>query len=128
ATDALVYLAVSHGADERLALLAYALAATSVLPPAVQGLVNLRFPSGRLSSRAGRVLEIALIVGIVIAFIAGVLGDYTLTVILSDSTVEQVGNPITGGEGLGPDAAPPNLGAPVVILVAVNARLEVVRR
>ena len=54
AADALLYLAVSHGASTRLALLAYAVAATSVLPPAVQGLVNVRFPSGRLSSRAAR--------------------------------------------------------------------------
>jgi len=128
ATDALVYLAVSHGADERLALLAYALAATSVLPPAVQGLVNLRFPSGRLSSRAGRVLEIALIVGIVIAFIAGVLGDYKLTVIQVDSTVEQVGNPITGGTVLGRYAAALNVVVPVVILLGVIAGLGVLRR
>jgi two-component system, NarL family, sensor kinase len=128
ATDALVYLAVSHGARERLVLLAYVLAATSVLPPAVQGLVNLRFPSGRLSSRAGRVLEIALIAGIVLAFLAGLLGDYKLTMVRADSTVEQVGNPITGGTALGRYAAGLNVVVPLVILLGVVAGIGVLRR
>src|ERR1700722_12990990 len=46
ATAALVYLAVSHGASGRLVLLGYAMAATGIMPLAVQGLVNVRFPSG----------------------------------------------------------------------------------
>jgi two-component system NarL family sensor kinase len=91
ATAAPVYLAVSHGANPRLALLGYAMAATSIMPLAVQGLVNVRFPSGRLSSRAGQVLEIALIAGIVLALVAGVLGDYKLSLARPDSTVEQIG-------------------------------------
>ena len=57
------YLEVSHGASERLAFVAFAVSGTAMLPTAVQGLVNVRFPSGRLSSRGGRVLEIALITG-----------------------------------------------------------------
>ena len=128
ATDAVLYVAVSHGASTRLALLAYALAATSVLPPAVQGLINVRFPSGRLSSRAARVLEIALIACIGLAFIAGVLGDYKLTVVRADSTVEQVGNPITGGTALGRYAAALNVVVPVVILLGLLAGIGVLRR
>ena len=128
ATAALVYLAVSHGASQRLALIGYATAATAVLPLAVQGLVNVRFPSGRLSSRAGRVLEVALIAGIVLALVAGVLGDYKLRLVRPDSTVEQVGNPLTGGTALGRYAADLSVVVPVVVLLGLIAGLGVLRR
>ena len=128
ATAALVYLAVSHGASQRLALIVYAMSATSVLPLAVQGLVNVRFPSGRLSSRAGRVLEVALIAGIVLVLVAGVLGDYKLRLVRPDSTVEQVGNPLTGGTALGRYAANLSVIVPVVVLLGLIAGLGVLRR
>jgi two-component system NarL family sensor kinase len=128
ATAALVYLAVSHGASGRLALLGYAMAATGIMPLAVQGLVNVRFPSGRLSSRGGRVLEIALIAGIVLAVAAGVLGDYKLSVVRADSTVEQVGNPITGGTALGRYAADLYVVVPAVVLLGLIAGLGVLWR
>jgi signal transduction histidine kinase len=128
ATAALVYLAVSHGASQRLAFLGYAMAATAVLPLAVQGLVNVRFPSGRLSSRAGRVLEVALIAGIVLALVAGVLGDYKLRLVRPDSTVVQVGNPLTGGTALGRYAAGLSVVVPVVVLLGLIAGLGVLRR
>jgi two-component system NarL family sensor kinase len=128
ATAALVYVAVSHGASQRLAFLGYAMAAASVLPLAVQGLVNVRFPSGRLSSRAGRVLEVALIVGIVLALVAGVLGDYKLRLVRPDSMVEQVGNPLTGGTALGRYAADLSVAVPAVVLLGLIAGLGVLRR
>jgi two-component system, NarL family, sensor kinase len=128
ATAALVYLAVSHGASQRLAFLGYAMAATAVLPLAVQGLVNVRFPSGRLSSRAGRVLEVALIAGIVLALAAGVLGDYKLRLVRPDSTVVQVANPLTGGTALGRYAAGLSVVVPLVVLLGLIAGLGVLRR
>jgi two-component system NarL family sensor kinase len=127
ATAALVYLAVSHGASQQLALLGYASAAASILPLAVQGLVNVRFPAGRLSSRAGRVLEVALIAGIVLALVAGVLGDYKLRLVRPGSTVE-VGNPLTGGTALGRYAADLSVVVPVVVLLGLIAGLGVLRR
>ena len=128
ATAALVYLAVSHGASERLALIGYATSATAVLPLAVQGLVNVRFPSGRLGWGAGRVLEIALIAGIVLVLVAGVLGDYKLRLVRPDSTVEQVGNPLTGGTALGRYAADLSVIVPVVVLLGLIAGVGVLRR
>jgi signal transduction histidine kinase len=128
ATAAPVYLAVSHGANPRLALLGYAMAATSIMPLAVQGLVNVRFPSGRLSSRAGQVLEIALIAGIVLALVAGVLGDYKLSLARPDSTVEQIGNPLTHGTALGRYAADLSVVVPAVVLLGLIAGLGVLRR
>lgn len=55
----LAYLAASHGASTSrwLAFVAFAGSTTQLLPVAVQGLVNVRFPSGRLSSRWGRALR-----------------------------------------------------------------------
>jgi two-component system, NarL family, sensor kinase len=128
ATAALVYLAVSHGASQRLAFLGYAMAATAVLPLAVQGLVNVRFPSGRLSSRGGRVLEVALLAGIVLALAAGVLGDYKLRLVRPDSTVVLVGNPLIGGTALGRYAAGLSVVVPIVVLLGLIAGLGVLRR
>ena len=76
-----------------------------MLPIAVQGLINVRFPSGRLSSRYGRVLEVALIIGIALTFVAGVFSDQKLSLVRPDSTVEQISNPLTGGTAFGRIAA-----------------------
>src|SRR6202042_2207973 len=103
-------------------------AATGILPLAVQGLVKVRFPSGRLSSRAGRVLEVALIAGIVLALVAGALGDYKLRLVRPDSTVVQVGNPLTGGTALGRYAADLSVAVPVGVLLGLIAGLGVLRR
>ena len=124
----LAYLAVSHGASQRLAFLAFAVSGTALLPAAVQGLVNVRFPSGRLSSRGGRVLEIALITGIVLAFAGGMFSDQKLTVVRPDSGAEQIPNPLTDGTAAGRFATDLAAVAPVVILLGLIAGLGVVRR
>ena len=122
------YLAVSHGAGHGLAFLVYAVSGTAALPIAVQGLVNVRFPSGRLSSRYGRVLEIALITGIVLALVAGAFGDQQLTLVRPDSAVEQIRNPLTGGTTFGRIAADLSLVVPLVVLLGLIAGLGVLRR
>ena len=124
----LAYLAVSHGASQRLAFLAYAVSGTAMLPIAVQGLVNVRFPSGRLSSRGGRVLEIALITGIVLAFVGGMFGDQKLTLVYPNSAVEQISNPLTDGTAVGRFATDLAAVVPVVVLLGLIAGLGVVRR
>ena len=124
----LAYLAVSHGASQRLAFVGFAASGTALLPAAVQGLVNVRFPSGRPSSRGGRVLEIALITGIVLAFAGGVFSDQKLTLVRPDSTVEQISNPLTGGTAVGRIAADLSAVAPAVVLLGLIAGLGVVRR
>ena len=128
AASAMAYVAVSHGATSRLAVLGFAMSATSVLPLAVQGLVNVRFPAGRLSSRWGRALEIALIAGIVLILVGGLFGDQTLSLVRPDSTVEQIRNPITGGTAFGRVAAGLSVAVPVVVLLGLVAGLGVVRR
>jgi hypothetical protein len=52
AVDSVSYLAASRGSVPPLAApLVFGLSGTQTLPVAVQGLVNVRFPSGQLSSR-----------------------------------------------------------------------------
>jgi two-component system, NarL family, sensor kinase len=128
AADAMIYVTVSHGASQRLAFVVYALSITQLLPTAVQGLVNVRFPSGRLSSRRARVLEIALITGIVLGFAAGLLGDQTLPLARPDGSVDQVSNPLTHGTLVGRIADDLSVVVPVVILLGLIAGLGVVRR
>jgi signal transduction histidine kinase len=124
----LSYLAVSHGASQRLAFLGYAVSGTAMLPVAVQGLVNVRFPSGRLSSRYGRALEIALITGTLLAFAGGAFRDQKLTLVRPDSAVEQIPNPLTDGTAVGRIAADLGVVVPVIVLLGLIAGLGVVRR
>jgi two-component system, NarL family, sensor kinase len=128
AADAMIYVAVIHGASQRLAFVVYALSITQLLPTAIQGLVNVRFPSGRLRSRRARLLEIALITGIVLGFAAGLLGDQTLPLRRPDGSVEQVSNPLTHGTLVGRIADDLTVVVPVVILLGLIAGLGVVRR
>jgi two-component system NarL family sensor kinase len=128
AISMVVYLAVYGGASTWLAIAGFALSGTAMLPVAVQGLINVRFPSGRLSSRWGRALEIALIAGIVLGLIAGALNDRKLTLSRPDSTVVQVVNPLTDGTLVGRVAAALTLVVPVVVLLGLIAGLSVVRR
>jgi hypothetical protein len=124
-----MYLAVSHGAAPGAAgVLAHALSGAAVLPIVMQGLVNVRFPSGRLSSRRGRVLEIALIAGIVLGLASGVLSDQKLTVARPDGTVVQLANPLTDGTVVGRVAGGLAIVIPVVILLGLIAGLGVVGR
>ena len=79
AADAMIYAAVSHGASQRLrSSIVRDACRHAVLPPAVQGLVNVRFPSGQLSSPAGQVLEVALITGIVLGLVSGIARRFRL--------------------------------------------------
>ena len=73
------YAALSQGGTESQVLQYGALLGTvQFLPLAVQGLVNVRFPSGQVTSRFGRVLNRLLVVGIALGLFAGLLGDFSL--------------------------------------------------
>ena len=128
--SSLIYLAASHevSTSRWLIFVAFATSGTQFLPVAVQGLVNVRFPSGRLTSRWGRALEIALIAGTVLAFIGAVFADQPLTVVRSGGAVERVANPLTAGTEAGRIASGLTVLIPVVILLGLIAGLSVVRR
>jgi two-component system, NarL family, sensor kinase len=125
---AATYLAVSHGAGSGIAGVGFALQGTAFLPVAVQGVVNLRFPSGQVNSRPGRVLEVALVAGSALGVLVGVFGAYHVDVVRSDGSVRRVGNPLTDGTVVGRIAADLAFVIPVVILLGLLAGLGVVRR
>jgi len=92
------------------------------LPIAVQGLINVRFPSGRPASRRGAALEVALIAGTALVVLSGFLGG-TLPV-----NGVQLANPLTGGTWLGRAASALIVIAPVVVLLGLVAGIGVVIR
>lgn len=129
AITAPAYLAASNGATgSGLAALGFALSGVSFLPLAVQGVVNVRFPSGRVTSRWGRILETGLIVGTVLGLLSGIFGTRSMDVVRADSSVRTIDNPITGDSAVGHIAAGLGAAVPIVILLGLVAGLSVIRR
>ncbi|MEU4453622.1 histidine kinase [Nocardioides sp. NPDC023903] len=122
------YVALSAGSDNALLRFGCLLATVQFLPVAVQGLVNVRFPSGNVSSRFGRFLSRLLLVGIALGLTGGLIGDWTLELDRADGTVETLRNPLTSGTLLGEIGLGLTAAVPLVILLGIIAGLEVVRR
>jgi signal transduction histidine kinase len=66
---------VDRGHDGQLLTWGVCLSVVQWVPTALQGVINVRFPSGRPSSRLGHWLDRALCAGIVIALIGNYLGN-----------------------------------------------------
>jgi signal transduction histidine kinase len=122
------YAALSRGAESPVLQYGSLLATVQFLPVAVQGLVNVRFPSGRVTSRFGRVLNRLLVVGIALGLAGGLLGDWSLDLDRVDGTTGTIHNPLTGGTVVGEVALAFTAAIPFVILVGIIAGLSVVRR
>jgi two-component system NarL family sensor kinase len=122
------YAALSQGGtDSPVLRYACLLGAVQFLPVAVQGLVNVRFPSGRTTSRFGRILDRLLVTGIVLGLVAGLLGDSSLELARADGSARTIGNPLTDGTVLGDVATGFIVAVPLVILVGIIAGLRIVR-
>jgi two-component system NarL family sensor kinase len=112
----------------------WGLAATTFgfVPVAVQGLVNVRFPTGRVASRGGRVLELGLVVGTVCALAGG------FVLALGGSTGSDEGSLFPPGVVVAPAVVLPDAvlhaaqtlaaGTPLVILLGLVAGLGVIAR
>jgi two-component system, NarL family, sensor kinase len=122
------YAALSRGADSPVLQYGCLLGTVQFLPVAVQGLVNVRFPSGQVTSRFGRVLDRLLVVGIALGLTGGLLGDWSIELDRADGTTTTFGNPLTSGTVLGEVASAFTTAVPLVILVGIIAGLGVVRR
>ncbi|MFC8801542.1 sensor histidine kinase [Promicromonospora sp. NPDC057138] len=122
------YAALSRGADSPVLEYGCLLATVQFLPAAVQGLVNVRFPSGRVTSRFGRVLNWLLIAGIALGLTGGLLGDWSLELNRVDGTTATIHNPLTGGTAVGEVALALTAAIPLVILVGIVAGLRIVRQ
>ena len=95
------------------------------LPVAVQGLINVRFPSGRPATRAGAVLEVAIAAGTGLVLLGGFFGG-TMPGIVPGAPV--ISHPLTGGTMVGQLGDALVLLAPVVVLLGLIAGLGVVWR
>jgi len=122
------YAALSQGGtDSPVLRYACLLGTVQFLPVAVQGLVNVRFPSGRITSRFGRILDRLLITGIALGLGAGLLGDWSLELARADGQARTISNPLTDGTVLGDVASAFTVAVPLVILVGIIAGLRIVR-
>ena len=128
ALASLSYAALSQGAESSVLSYGCLLGTVLFLPVAVQGLVNVRFPSGQVTSRFGRILNRLLVAGITLGLIGGLLGDQSLQLVRADGTTSNLRNPLTGGTVVGEVAAVFTVAVPLVILVGIIAGLSIVRR
>lgn len=97
------------------------------LPVAAQGVVNVRFPSGRPTSRAWRALELVIIVSTLVTLVGGALAGAAAVEL-------PVTSPTIGFDGLSPENAAARLGlalqvfGPLVVLLGLVAGIGVVMR
>jgi len=122
------YAALSNGSNSPLLQFGCLLVTVQWFPIAVQGLVNVRFPSGTVRSRFGRLLNRLIVAGIALGVTGGLLGSWSLDVDLADGTTRTIDNPLTGGSVVGDVALAFTAAVPLVILAGVMAGLSVVHR
>jgi len=94
---------------------------------AVQGLINVRFPSGRIGSRFGRWLNGLMITGVVLLVIGAALGA-SIAASVSASLHRTVRNPLTGDSTLAHAADQLEIGGPLIVLLGLIAGIHIVVR
>jgi two-component system, NarL family, sensor kinase len=94
---------------------------------AVQGLINVRFPSGRIGSRFGRCLNGLMITGVVLLLIGTTLGASTAESI-SASLHRTVRNPLTGDGTVAHAADRLEVSGPLIVLLGLIAGIHIVVR
>ena len=121
------YRVLEDGGGNELAVWGMSFAVLGFLPIALEGPINVRFPSGKPTGRLGRFMDRALILGIVSALLGGLLGDDTIRSAELPQVPGEVGRFIDGTPvtGIGNALA---LGTPLVILLGVLAGLGVIVR
>jgi signal transduction histidine kinase len=117
--------AVAGGNEGALARWALTPLTFGFLPVAVQGLINVRFPSGRPATRAGAVLEGAIVAGTALVLLGGFLGGSMAGIVAGAPALT---HPLTGGTAIGQVGDALVLLAPVVVLLGLIAGLGVVWR
>ncbi|MDX6277442.1 MAG: hypothetical protein QOJ72_1570 [Nocardioidaceae bacterium] len=95
---------------------------------AVQGFVNVRFPSGQIRSRAGRVLDRLMILGLVLVVFGGMFGSTDVNQVDRGSSSVTLDNPLVGGTWLQDAADALEFAAPLIVLLGLLAGLGVVVR
>ncbi|HST66126.1 MAG TPA: histidine kinase [Mycobacteriales bacterium] len=118
-------VAVRHGHTGPWVAWGLATSGLAFVPIAVQGLVNVRFPSGRPTGRWGRRLERTLIAGTTVVVVGGILADRPLAELAPGRPLH---NPLTHGTPVAAIADGSIVLAPVVVLLGLVAGIGVVVR
>ncbi len=121
------YRSLEDGGGGQLAVWGIGVAVLGFLPLALEGPINVRFPSGRPVGRVGRLLDRALVVGIAVALVGGFLGDDTIRSAGLPHVPDEVGRFVDGTPvtDIGNLLA---LATPLVVLLGVLAGVGVVVR
>lgn len=119
------YAAVVHGNNSALARWGLTASALGFLPIAAQGLINVRFPSGKPATRKGRALEIALITSTTLVVLGGVFGSSSGDLV---DRASPPAHPLTDGTVVEKIADTLIFFAPAVVLLGLVAGLGVVVR
>lgn len=120
-------IALLHGNQGAGVILLIEVGSLQFLSVAVQGLVNVRFPSGRISSRFGRWLNALMVAGLVLVFIGGVLGASVAEGVSADLH-RIIVNPLTGDSAFAHAADLAGAGGPLVVLLGLIAGIHIVVR
>jgi signal transduction histidine kinase len=122
------YVAASRGelgVWTQLGLMTSGLVFTQI---AVQGFINVRFPSGRVHSRFGRVLERLMILGMVLVVLGGLFGSTDTGELAPGSSGKVLDNPMVGGTPVQDIADAMEVGAPLIVFLGLIAGLGIVVR
>jgi two-component system NarL family sensor kinase len=122
-------LAVLDGHRDPVALWGITAGSLLFVQLPIQGLINVRFPTGRPSSRRARAMEVAIVVGGILAVAGGVFG--ATANFRTDPPIPAlagVEHPLTGGTTIGRVADGMQAFAPVVVLLTLVAGIGVVIR
>jgi two-component system, NarL family, sensor kinase len=125
-TSGWAFAAISNGNMTSLAVFAVGLGSLQFVEVAVQGFINVRFPSGRVTSRFGRVLDRLMLTGLILVTLGGVFGNsIPRSATLPDATSD-LQNPLTGGTAVARIADSFQVWAPLIVLLGLIAGLRVV--
>jgi signal transduction histidine kinase len=99
------------------------------VPEVMAGLVNVRFPSGRVSGRGGRALERAIVLSGALTLVGGSLGTSALNSDYPEQTqLPTLEHPLTGGSAVADLADVLVLFAPITVLLGLVAGVGVIVR
>jgi two-component system, NarL family, sensor kinase len=118
--------AVADGGGGDLAKWGLTASAFAFLPIAVEGIINVRFPSGRPASRRAAILELAIVVATVIAMLRPFLGATAISEVTGEHS--DVRNPLTAGTTVGRLGDGLLIFAPIAVGLGLVAGVGVILR
>ena len=113
---------IEHGSSSELAVWALTFGSLAFLPTALQGVINVRFPSGRPGAGLGRLLDRLLVWGTVLTLAGAVLGDNVTRAVLPGATRRIDRTPVAAIGNMLAMAVPAVIGLGVLAGIGVVVR------